>query len=310
MATLFQRAERKKAKLRLSIDGPSGSGKTHSALLISAGLAPGGNIFVIDTERDSATLETGKPGVPEFYHAPLEPPFTPARYRQYIVAAAKEGADVIIVDSLSHAWSGSGGVLDMHDTANKAQRTANSFAAWREVTPEHNALVDAILQAPCHIICTMRTKTAWEIVDDGNGKKMPQKIGLKPEQREGMEYEFTLVLDLSIDGHIATSSKDRTSLFDGRHFRPTAATGEELAAWLGIGRDPQEISRESFERLKQAAAEIQHPVHLTNWGRKHKPDFDRLLPEDNKKLVEYCQKRQMEFKKLDAHGVQQQEVLQ
>lgn len=308
--SLFQKAERKKAKLRLSIDGPSGSGKTHSALLVAAGLAPGGNIFVIDTERDSATLETGKPGVPEFYHAPIEPPFTPAKYRQYIEAAAKEGADIIIVDSMSHAWSGSGGVLDMHDTASKAQRTANSWAAWREVTPEHNALVDAILQAPCHVICTMRTITAWEVVDDGNGKKVPQKIGLKPEQREGMEYEFTLVLDLSLDGHIATASKDRTSLFDGRHFRPTAATGEELATWLGTGRDPQEISRELYEQLKQAAAEIKNPIHLTNWGRKHKPEFDRLLPADNKKLVEFCQKRQEEFKKPIEHSEEKQEVLQ
>jgi hypothetical protein len=304
---LFQKAQRKKAKLRLSIDGPSGSGKTHSALLIAAGLAPGGNIFVIDTERDSATLETGKPGVPEFFHAPLEPPFTPARYRQYLEAAAGQGAEVVIIDSLSHAWSGSGGVLDMHDLASKAQRGANSWAAWREVTPEHNALVDAILQAPCHIICTMRTKTAWEVVDDGNGKKMPQKIGLKPEQREGMEYEFTLVLDLSLDGHIATASKDRTSLFDGRHFKPTAGTGEELAAWLGIGRDPQEISQELFERLKQAAGVIRNPVHLTNWGRKHKPEFDRLLPEDNRKLVEYCQKRQLEFKKLVESCEKQEE---
>ncbi len=123
-----------------------------------------------------------------------------------------EGAEVIIINSLSHAWSGSGGVLDMHDMAAKGQKAANSWAAWREVTPEHNALVDAILQAPCHIICTMRTKTAWEAVESGNGKKAPQKIGLKPEQREGMEYEFTLVLDLALDGHIATAGKDRTSL--------------------------------------------------------------------------------------------------
>jgi hypothetical protein len=155
----------------------------------------------------------------------------------------------------------------------------------------------------------MRTKTAWEVVDDGNGKKLPQTIGLKPEQREGMEYEFTLVLDLSIDGHIATSSKDRTSLFDGKHFQPSPETGETLAAWLGIGRDPQEISRELFERLKKEAGEINNPFHLTNWGRKHKPVFDRLLPEHNKELVEYCQNRQMEFKKLAAHG-EQQEVVQ
>lgn len=293
---LFQKAERKKAKLRLSIDGPSGSGKTHSALLVAGGLVPDGKIFLIDTERDSATLETGKPGIPEFFHAPLTPPYTPARYREYINAAVSEGADIIIIDSLSHAWSGSGGVLDMHDNATRAQRSGNSWAAWREVTPEHNALVDAILQAPCHIICTMRTKISWEVVDDGNGKKKPMKIGLKPEQREGMEYEFTLVLDLALDGHIATASKDRTSLFDGRHFIPGPDTGQELEEWLNLGEDPEELSRKLFDRLKQEAGEIENEIHLTNWGRKHKPEFDRLLPDHNRELVEYCQKRKEELK--------------
>ena len=245
--SLFQKAERKKAKLRLGLDGPSGSGKTHSALLVASGLVSG-NIFVIDTERDSATLEIGKPGIPDFFHAPLSPPYTPARYQEYIRGAVNEGAELIIIDSLSHAWSGSGGVLDMHDKAAKAQRSGNSWAAWREVTPEHNALVDAILNTPCHIICTMRTKTAWEVVENDKGKKAPQKIGLKPEQREGMEYEFTSVLDLSLEGHIATSSKDRTSLFDGRHFVPNAETGKELLEWLNAGRDPLEISRELVVR--------------------------------------------------------------
>ncbi len=286
--SLFQKAERKKAKLRLGLDGPSGSGKTHSALLVAAGLVSG-NIFVIDTERDSATLEIGKPGIPEFLHAPLRPPFTPARYQEYIRGAVNEGAELIIIDSLSHAWSGSGGVLDMHDKAARAQRSGNSWAAWREVTPEHNALVDAILNAPCHIICTMRTKTAWEVVENDKGKKVPQKIGLKPEQREGMEYEFTSVLDLSLEGHIATSSKDRTSLFDGRHFVPNADTGKELIEWLNAGRDPLEISRELFEQLKQAAGEIGHPSQLDNWGREHKADFERLLPPHDGELVNYCQ---------------------
>ena len=286
--SLFQKAERKKAKLRLGLDGPSGSGKTHSALLVAAGLVSG-NIFVIDTERDSATLEIGKPGIPEFLHAPLSPPFTPARYQKYIREAVNEGAELIIIDSLSHAWSGSGGVLDMHDKAARAQRGGNTWAAWREVTPEHNALVDAILNTPCHIICTMRTKTAWEVIENDKGKKVPQKIGLKPEQREGMEYEFTSVLDLSLEGHIATSSKDRTSLFDGRHFVPTAETGKELLEWLNAGRDPLEISRDLFERLKEEAEAIEHPFHLTDWGREHKADFERLLPPHDAELVNYCQ---------------------
>jgi hypothetical protein len=286
--SLFQKAERKKAKLRLGLDGPSGSGKTHSALLIASGLVSG-NIFLIDTERDSATLEIGKPGIPEFLHAPLYPPYTPARYQEYIREAINEGAELIIIDSLSHAWSGNGGVLDMHDKAAKAQRSGNSWAAWREVTPEHNALVDTILNTPCHIICTMRTKTAWEVTENDKGKKVPQKIGLKPEQREGMEYEFTSVLDLSLEGHIATSSKDRTSLFDGRHFVPNADTGKELIEWLNAGRDPLEISKELFEQLKQAADEIERPSDLDNWGRRHKADFKRLLPPHDGELVNYCQ---------------------
>lgn len=294
---LFQRAERSKAKLRLSIDGPSGSGKTHSSLLVAGGLAPEGKIFLIDTERDSATLETGKPGMPDFMHAPLTPPFTPQKYREYIKAAVDEGAEVIIIDSLSHAWSGSGGVLDMHDMAAKSQKTGNSWAAWREVTPEHNALVDAILQAPCHIICTMRTKTAWEVVESGNGKKAPQKIGLKPEQREGMEYEFTLVLDLALDGHIATAGKDRTSLFDGRHFVPGHDTGQELRNWLDTGRDPLEASQELLTVLQAAAEQIDNAVALDNWGRQHKAEFDRLLPEHRNELAGYCAQRRQELLK-------------
>lgn len=288
--TLFQKAERKKAKLRLSIDGPSGSGKTHSALLVAGGIVPDGKIFVMDTERDSATLETGKKGIPEFFHAPLTPPFTPAKYRQYIENAVSEGADLIIIDSLSHAWSGTGGVLDMHDTATKAQRGSNSWTAWREVTPEHNALVDALLQAPCHIICTMRTKTAWEVMEE-NGKKKPVKIGLKPEQREGMEYEFTLVLDLSVDGHLATASKDRTSLFDGRHFVPCYETGQELAEWLNSGRDPIEISSQLLEKLKNRVDEIKAIPHLENWWKKHYPEINRLLPADKEILTGHCVSR-------------------
>jgi hypothetical protein len=294
---LFQRAERKKAKLRLSIDGPSGSGKTYSSLMVAGGLVEDGKIFLIDTERDSATLEVGKPGIPDFEHATLTPPYTPEKYRQYITAAIEEGADIIIIDSLSHAWSGSGGVLDMHDTATKAQRGGNSWAAWREVTPEHNALVDAILQAESHIICTMRTKTAWEIVDDGSGKKKPIKIGLKPEQREGMEYEFTLVLDLAIEGHVATASKDRTSLFDGKHFIPSYDTGAELADWLDNGRDPVEVSSALLVDLKAKVDEIEAVPHLENWWKKHTPEINRLLPADKEALTAHCSNRKKEIKK-------------
>lgn len=301
---LFQKAERKKAKLRLSIDGPSGSGKTHSALLVAGGLAPEGKIFLIDTERDSATLEAGKPGVPEFFHAPLEPPYTPEKYRKYIDGAVAEGAEVIIVDSLSHAWAGTGGVLDMHSTASKASR-GNSWAAWRDVTPEHNSLVDAILQAPCHVICTMRTKTAWEVVEDGKGKKVPQKIGLKPEQREGMEYEFTLVLDLALDGHVATASKDRTSRFDGRHFVPDQNTGDELRDWLEQGRTTEEISLELLAGFKAKVDQSENEHHLKNWWLKHEPEFARLQEDHRQELIDHCHQKKLALVAIGEEAEQQ-----
>jgi len=297
----FRPAQRRKARLRLALCGPSGSGKTHSALLIAAGLEPDGKITVIDTERDSAALEAGKPGIPEFYHAPLPPPYTPERYRQYMERAVMEKADVVIIDSLSHAWAGTGGVLDMHSDISKAQK-GNSWAAWREVTPEHNALIDAILQAPCHVICTLRTKTAWEVVEGADGRKRPQKIGLKPEQREGLEYEFTLVLDLSLEGHIATASKDRTSLFDGKFFVPGPETGQDLKAWLELGKDPDEIARKPYEELKRQAEGIDDPAELDEWGRKKRAEFEILTPYYNAKLRAFCAERRRQLTEQENTG--------
>lgn len=205
---------------------------TYGALLLARGLAgETGKIAVIDTERGSASLYSD---LVDFDVAELAPPYSPARYRELIMAAAKE-YDVLVIDSLSHAWTGEGGVLDMHDKATMGSKGGNSYTAWRDVTPQHNALVDAILACPCHVITTMRSKTAYELQENDRGKKTPIKIGLAPVQRDGMEYEFTLVLDVSVSGHVANSSKDRTRLWDGRNDRITIAHGEELRRWLESG---------------------------------------------------------------------------
>lgn len=246
---MFKKAERKKAKLRLALMGPSGSGKTYSALRIAQGL--GGSIAMIDTEAGSGELYAN---LTDYDVCPLSPPFTPEKFMGAIKDAEESGYNVLIIDSLSHAWAGEGGILDMHDTAAKSTRSGNSYTAWREVTPAHNRLVEAILQSKCHIIVCMRTKTAYDLVDDGNGKKKPVKIGLAPVQRDGLEYEFTAVFDLSIEGHVATASKDRTSLYDGKHFVPTEKTGEGLLGWLNSGEEvkPVEyITREDWADIEK-----------------------------------------------------------
>jgi len=282
---MFRKAERKQAKLRLALCGPSGAGKTYSALLIAQGLAPGGKVALIDSERGSGELYAD---MLAYDVAPLEPPYTPARYIELIRGAEQAGYDVLIIDSLSHAWSGDGGVLDMHDKATAASRSGNSFAAWREVTPAHNQLVDAILGVDLHVITTMRTKTAYDLVDDGRGKKKPVKIGLAPVQRDGMEYEFTLVMDLSVEGHVATASKDRTRLFDGSHFMPTLDTGEALREWLESGKDPAEESKRILKRLKAQVTKIEAIPHLNNWWRRRAGEISQLTKADSEKLTAHC----------------------
>ena len=251
--TIFRKAERRKAKLRLSIDGPSGSGKTLSSLLIAYGITSDWQkIAVIDTERGSADLYTGTaiPGsadvIGEYLVATMGPPFSPDNYIATIKAAEKTGAEVLIIDSLSHAWSGVGGVLDMHDAATKASRSKNSYTAWRDVTPAHNSLIDSIIGCPLHVICTMRTKTHYDMEDDGHGRKKPVKVGMRPEQREGTEYEFTVVLDLAVDSHVAVAGKDRTQLFDGKPAVVTVATGQALRNWLETGVDPIQLAKDEI----------------------------------------------------------------
>jgi hypothetical protein len=284
---MFHKAERKQAKLRLALCGPSGSGKTYSALLIAQGLAPGGTVALIDSERGSGELYAD---LTAYDVAPLAPPFTPARYIELIRAAEKARYAVLIIDGLSHAWAGDGGILAMHDKATAANRAGNSFAAWREVTPAHNALVDTILGANLHVIATMRTKTAYEIVDDG-GKKKPVKVGLAPVQRDGMEYEFTVVLDLSVEGHVATATKDRTRLFDGAHFRPTPDTGAALREWLEAGKDPAEESKKRLRTLKAQVGKMATVPHLNDWWRQHGSDIAQLTPGDAEKIKAHCSLR-------------------
>ncbi|MDB5801765.1 MAG: hypothetical protein JWL63_2704 [Rhodocyclales bacterium] len=236
----FEKAVRKQAKLRLALSGPSGSGKTMGALLIAKGL--GGRIAVMDTERDSASLysesfklSTGKIFTPpEFYSLSLAPPYAPERFVEAIRAAESAGYDVLIIDSITHEWNGSGGCLEINDELARAKFRGNTWSAWNETTPRHRAVIDAIQQSRMHIIATMRSKTETTQSEEG-GKKKVLKLGMKAEQRDGFEYEFTTVLDIIHDGNFATSSKDRTGLFSGDPKPITEQTGVMLREWLVSG---------------------------------------------------------------------------
>ncbi|MTC54971.1 AAA family ATPase [Providencia alcalifaciens] len=253
----FAKALRKKAKLRLALTGPSGSGKTYGALEIAKGL--GGNTAVIDTEKGSASLYSDRFN---FDVLELDPPFTPERFIEAIGAAQEAGYDNLIIDSITHEWSGSGGCLELLDGLAKAKYRGNTWSAWSEITPRHNAFLDAILRSDLHIIATMRSKTETAQVDKGNGKKGVDKLGMKSEQRDGVEYEFTTVLDLNHETHTAMASKDRTGLFSNAEVTQlNELTGKKLMDWLNDGRTKAEVDLSLFTDI---AMETQDMDELKN----------------------------------------------
>ena len=231
---MFKKATRQQLKLRLALIGPAGSGKTYTALRVARGLAgDAGSIAVIDSERGSASIYAGE--VTEYDVCELES-FHPERYIEAIQAADAQGYDVLIIDSLSHAWDGKDGALELKDRAAKRSRSGNSFTAWREITPLHNRMVDAILQCRAHVIVTMRAKTAYaQVKDEKSGRTKIEKLGMEAIQRSGMEYEFTVVGDLDLQ-HNLMVSKTRCALLDGAMLsRPGEALGQQLLTWLGRG---------------------------------------------------------------------------
>lgn len=222
----FKPAVKSKAKLRLAFIGPAGSGKTYSALQVASGL--GDSIAVLDTEHGSASLYSDKVA---FDVMELET-CSPANYVDAIHAAELGGYDVLIIDSLSHAWMGKGGALEMVDQAQARSKSGNSFAAWRDVTPEQQKMVEAILSAKLHIIVTMRSKTEY-VVETVNGRAIPRKVGLAPVQRDGIEFEFDLVGDIDSSHRLVVSKSRIEPLADAVIEKPGVLLAHTLLDWLG-----------------------------------------------------------------------------
>jgi hypothetical protein len=232
MALTFKKAVTNTVKLKLCLAGASGSGKTYSALILASVI--GKKVAVIDTENGSASLYARK-FEQEFGFSydvlELPAPYSPERFIQCIKGAEQLGYDLIVLDSITHEWSGVGGCLEMQQKATQADPKGNSYTAWAKVTPQHDSFINAMVSSPCHIIATMRSKTNYEISQEQGQRAKVVKQGTAPIQRDGIEYEFTLVLDLN-QNHYANASKDRTGLFDGKDFIPSADTAKELLGWL------------------------------------------------------------------------------
>ena len=226
MALTFQKATKAQSKLRAAFFGPSGAGKTFSALRVASGM--GKKIAVIDTERGSASKYSDR-----FDFDVLELPKKDIEtYCEGIRAAGATGYDVLIIDSLSHAWQE---LIEENERIAKAKYKGNTWSAWSEGTPKQRKLIDTILDFPGHVIATMRSKTEWTQEKDDRGRNTPKRVGLAPEQGKGIEYEFDLLLEISTE-HYAQVIKDRTGKFQDQVIeKPGEDFGVELAKWLSSG---------------------------------------------------------------------------
>jgi len=269
----FKKATRTRARLRLGLCGPSGAGKTYTALRLAFEIAEArgkelgrpGRVAVIDTESGSASKYVGESpdGFPWEFEVDTLATFSPGEYIESLTAAAAEKFDVVVIDSLSHAWEGKDGALEMVD---KKKDKGNSFTAWKDVTPLHRRMVDTILSSPFDVIATMRSKVEHVIEPDERGRMVPKKIGTAPIQRQGMEYEFDVFCDID-QSHILTVTKTRCNALDGAVVvKAGPGFARPLVEWLTTGE----------------VVEVAQPVIRTDSRTERTPFVEKVLIDANR----------------------------
>ncbi len=233
----LKQAQRQQVKLRVGISGASGFGKTYSALLLAFGITNDySKIAIIDTENKSACLYSH---LGNYNTLSIEAPYSPEKHIEAIKTCENPSIEVIIIDSISHEWTGSGGCLELHD------KLGGRFQDWAPITKRHQAFIDKILSSKCHIITTTRRKTDYSMDVGSNGRTKVIKHGTKEITRDGFEYELMINFEIINDNHLAKASKDRTGLFMNKpEFVINAATGKKLMSWCNNGINIETVKQE------------------------------------------------------------------
>src|SRR6266567_7128505 len=245
----FQKATKFQSKLRLALAGPAGSGKTYTALTLATALADGQGVALIDTEHGSASKYAD---LFSFDTLQLET-FHPQRYIDAIHEAEAVGYAVLVIDSLSHAWSGVGGLLEVVENITKRSNSNNSFNAWGEATPLQNRLIDTIIRSKLHIIATMRSKTEYIIEQNSQGRTAPRKVGMAPVQRADVEYEFDVYADMDIDNTLIIHKSRCPALSGAVIAKPDGSVADILKIWLS-GEMPKEPLRAKSDEAAVATS--------------------------------------------------------
>ncbi len=257
-------ATREGILLRAAFCGPTGSGKTKTGMIVGTrmveqlGLGP---LYVIDSENKSALRYAysarSRQGF-RFKHVPMpEDDYGPQAYMAAIDFCESQGAGVILIDSLSHAWNGINGVLEQVDQVSDRSRSKNHFTeGWKTLTPVHNRLIQRILASSAHVLFTLRAKVDWVIAENDRGKLEPKKVGMAPIQREGVDYEPDLFFDMIAPDNTAIASKSRSDrIAQGAVFKkPGHDLADLIIEWVQDG-EPAAGARTLGEAVNVAIAE-------------------------------------------------------
>ncbi|MBO0423832.1 AAA family ATPase [Enterococcus plantarum] len=273
-----KKAKREKLKVPIMLTGASGSGKTVSALLIAKGIIEKmfpdlsddeqwEKIGVIDTEHKRSLLyaeaTVADVYIGEFLHLDFEPPFTVDNYIKAFNLMKNSGVEVVIIDSISHAWSGEGGILEQVEVLSKGKPNMK-MVAWAKVAPLEKQFMKLVTGNSVYVIATARSKQAYSMEKDEKGKTTVEKVGLKPDQKDVLEYEFAIALRMDQD-HNAEATKDNSNMFN-LPFSVTTEIGHKIFDWSDTGVDLE----------KQQEELITHVTELANKSEEHEKKFNEM----------------------------------
>jgi hypothetical protein len=246
----FKKAVRENIWAKVLTIAPSGGGKSYGALRLAKGLT---EALEKDTGVEERIAYIGTEGSRDKYYADefdydllqLKAPFTPESFIDAIDEAIDSGYKVIVIDSITHEWTGKGGILEIH-----SKMSGNSYTNWSKLTPRHEKFVDKILDSEAFIIATVRGKDKY-VLEEQNGKQVPRKVGVGYQQRDDLEFLFTVALTIEQDTHLFTSVKDNTHFFENRNDILTEKDGEIIYKWA-TGGDVK-AKRAELEKSKEEA---------------------------------------------------------
>jgi hypothetical protein len=236
----IRKAVRENARLVFALSSTTGEGKTMTAILLGYGLANfnAAKLGFLDTENRRGSLYadvlmdnkyTSHPTNEPFLIADLFAPFSPKRYKEAILEFQSAGVEVLIVDSVTHEWEGTGGCQEIAEAGDP------KIPNWNRAKKEHKSFMNTLLQTDMHVIVCVRAREKSKPERNSSGKLEFVDLGLQPIQEKNFMFEMTASLMMHEQGQSQSILKCPAALVNllGRKKGYiTADDGQAVRQWV------------------------------------------------------------------------------